>query len=169
LVGSPSDKAYAKLVRDQLKENFPHAIDLVDTFFSPHELCAIFQNTVINFHPCSYDAYGMTIVEAAAMGVPSVIANNGQIGASHLIGEDAFVPMDRMIAEAIGGGGEKNHQDPNSGNNKALQHLRTILHDATKLRELGQRARERALAWNELAYGSRLVELVSTDETKAEY
>ncbi|CAJ1960384.1 unnamed protein product [Cylindrotheca closterium] len=163
LVGSPSDKPYAQMVRDQLFHDFPQAMDLVDTFLSPHELCAIFQATAINFHPCSYDAYGMTIVEAAAMGVPSVIADNGQVGASHLIGKDAFVPMDMVVVAtiALGGGEEENRDDINS--HKSLQHLRTILQDDANLRDIGQRARERALAWNEEAYGSRLVALVSSD------
>lgn len=150
LVGSPSDQAYAKAVREQLKDAFPDSIDLVGNFLSPQELCSIFQRTVINFHPCSYDAYGMTIVEAAAMGVPSVIANNGQVGASHLIGEDAFIPTD---VEAI-----------QSADKEALHHLRTILQDDVQLRPLGELARERALAWNEVAYGSRLVALASSTD-----
>lgn len=156
LAGSPSDKAYAQIVRDKLKDKFPSAIDLVGTFLNPKELCGIFQNTVINFHPSSYDAYGMTIVEAAAMGVPSVIANNGQVGSSHLI-QDACVLMEMPAL-----GEDASLVDKTLLPDASNQHLMTLLQDEITLQKLGEDAKERALAWSELAYGKRLVKLASS-------
>ena len=42
-------------------------------FLGPEQLAAVFAETALNFHPCRYDAYGMTIVEAASQGAPSLM------------------------------------------------------------------------------------------------
>ena len=48
----------------------PDAI-IEERFLGPTELADIFSATALNIHPCLYDAYGMTIVEAASQGSPS--------------------------------------------------------------------------------------------------
>ena len=48
----------------------------------------VYAATVLNFHPCAYDAYGMTIVEAASQGAPSVVAAGGGVGATDLLTAD---------------------------------------------------------------------------------
>ena len=35
-------------------------------------------NAPRNVHPCAYDAYGMTVVEAAACGAPSLLATGAE-------------------------------------------------------------------------------------------
>jgi glycosyltransferase involved in cell wall biosynthesis len=47
----------------------------------------VYSHTLLNFHPCIYDAYGMTVVEAAAFSVPSVINKGtaGAVGAADLL------------------------------------------------------------------------------------
>ena len=47
----------------------PNAI-IEERFLGPADLADIFAATVLNVHPCLYDAFGMTIVEAASQGVP---------------------------------------------------------------------------------------------------
>lgn len=42
-------------------------------FKGPADLAAIFAQTRLNFHPCEYDAYGMTVIEAASQGAPSTM------------------------------------------------------------------------------------------------
>ena len=42
-------------------------------FMGPKELGLVLQRAALNVHPCLADAYGMTIVEAAAWGVPSLV------------------------------------------------------------------------------------------------
>lgn len=154
LGGSPSDPEYAKMVRASLKETFPDSIDLVDTFLRPEELCALFAHTVVNFHPCSYEAYGMTIVEAAAMKVPSIIASGGTVGASHLLKEDAFISVDMppiktdsslLISEI------------------SSAKLQESLKNETNLQTIGKIARERALQWSEAAYGKAILDLAMSD------
>ncbi len=48
----------------------------------------VYAETALNFHPCAYDAYGMTIVEAASQGAPSVVAAGGAVGATDLLRAD---------------------------------------------------------------------------------
>jgi glycosyltransferase involved in cell wall biosynthesis len=44
---------------------------------------------ILNFHPYAYDSYGMTIVEAAACGVPSIVLSTN-IGAVAPLKESCF-------------------------------------------------------------------------------
>ena len=44
-------------------------------------------------HPCTYDAYGMTLVEAAAFGCPSLVNGGGAVGATELLGADGCVQV----------------------------------------------------------------------------
>ena len=48
------------------------------------ELAAVWRETLLNIHTATYEAYGMTIVEAAAFGVPSLL-HEGTIGAKDLL------------------------------------------------------------------------------------
>ena len=61
---------YADGLKARLRAAVPAAI-IEEKFLGPTELAAIFSATVLNVHPCLYDAYGMTIVEAASQGNPS--------------------------------------------------------------------------------------------------
>lgn len=93
LCGSSPDPQYAQLVRSTLlsarririhpEENNKdyHTILeqenqrmlLISSFLNAHDMAAIYSRSLINVHPSLADAYGMTIVEAAAFGVPSII------------------------------------------------------------------------------------------------
>ena len=53
-------------------------------FGEAEELAIVWQSTLLNIHPATYEAYGMTIVEAAAFGVPSLL-HLGTIGAKDLL------------------------------------------------------------------------------------
>ena len=46
---------------------------LEESFLGPAQLSVIFARTRLNVHPCAYDAFGMTIVEAASQGAPSLV------------------------------------------------------------------------------------------------
>lgn len=46
---------------------------VVRSFMNAAELAGVFATTRLNFHPCEYDAYGMTVIEAASQGAPSVM------------------------------------------------------------------------------------------------
>ena len=83
----------------------------------------------------------MTIVEAAAFGAPSVLNGGGTIGAARLLGaaDGAALELDlsqphEKLAEAVG----------------------ALLADGARLAAVAAAARERALAWNETAFGAEL-------------
>jgi hypothetical protein len=54
-----------QMVKSRLLAAAPEAL-VVDHFLGPQQLADIYRATLLNVHPCSYDAYGMTVVEAAS-------------------------------------------------------------------------------------------------------
>ena len=66
LVGSAKSQ-FADTVRTRLQAAWPRSL-LLTQFLGPAELAELYSCTRLNFHPCTYDAYGMTIVEAASQG-----------------------------------------------------------------------------------------------------
>ena len=55
-------------LKGRLRAAVPEAM-IEERFLGPSELAQIFSATALNVHPCLYDAYGMTIVEAASQGL----------------------------------------------------------------------------------------------------
>eukprot|EP00955_Chlamydomonas_euryale_P078927 363221-Chlamydomonas_euryale.AAC.21 len=65
---------------------------VLESFLGPAELARLYQGCRLNVHPPSYDAYGMTIVEAASQGAPSLVhggGGGGRIGATDLLSATA--------------------------------------------------------------------------------
>eukprot|EP00965_Chrysotila_dentata_P138576 4583662-Pleurochrysis_carterae.AAC.2 len=60
-------RSVAEQVKRGLREACPDAV-IIDSFLNPAGLASVLSRCALNFHPCAYDAYGMTIVEAAAFG-----------------------------------------------------------------------------------------------------
>lgn len=141
LAGASSDQTYSQQVKDTLLEVFPEAI-LVESFLAPKALAAILAHAVLNVHPCAYDAYGMTAIEAAAMGAPSVIARD-HVGATAILGPDASIPVVMQGADDFA--------------DASIESVRCLLRDILKLEELGGKAKQYALAWDEAAYGADLL------------
>ncbi len=54
-----------QMVKSRLRAAAPEAL-VVEHFLGPQQLADIYRATLLNVHPCSYDAYGMTVVEAAS-------------------------------------------------------------------------------------------------------
>ena len=138
LAGSTADEEYADTIKQELRKAAPHAI-IINSFLSPRALTAVFTRTILNFHPCEYDAYGMTIIEAAALGVASIVEANGAVGASVVVGNGASIEVDMT----------KGH---------CWEKVTFILNDEEMLQEIGQEAKIRALAWDETAYGKKLLQ-----------
>jgi len=70
--GAGDTSQYAIHIKKNLA-SLPHPITLCPTFMGPRELADVLRLSALNLHPCLADAYGMTIVEAAAWGVPSLV------------------------------------------------------------------------------------------------
>ena len=58
---------------------------LVSDFLPPSGLARIFTRTLLNVHPATYEAYGMTVAEAAAFGAPTLLDGGGAIGVADLL------------------------------------------------------------------------------------
>lgn len=72
---------------------------VVEEFLDAAALGEIYAASLLNVHPCSYDAYGMTVVEAAAFGTPSAVQGGDRVGAAAgLLKEQhgEFVPVDLL-------------------------------------------------------------------------
>jgi glycosyltransferase involved in cell wall biosynthesis len=136
LAGAASDMAYAKNARERLRKAVPSAI-VIDRFLSSNELGVVFAHTILNFHPSFYDAYGMTIVEAAAFGAPTVVAGPS-IGAFRLLGEDGClrVAMEESDETVFS----------ESSLDTIVNFLRECQNDTTIWERLSSTAREKALA-----------------------
>ena len=121
---------------------------VIDHHLGPHELAAIFSHTAINIHPCLYDAYGMTLVESAAFGVPSVVNGGGKVGAAALLGEnEGCIALD--LSEII---------DDCNENENCVKELIEILsctmnsrNSSNLLTKIANEARCRALGYDELS------------------
>jgi glycosyltransferase involved in cell wall biosynthesis len=146
LAGAVADVTYASQVKDELKKVAPQAL-ILEGFLSPTELAALFSECILNFHPCAYDAYGMTIIEAAACGVPSVVSSR-DIGAVALLQESCFqIDFTCNIENEI--------------SMECCQRIVDLICDSEKLHILSVSARKKAHAWNDIAYGKRLLQIIS--------
>uniref|UniRef100_A0A7S4EEE7 Glycosyl transferase family 1 domain-containing protein n=1 Tax=Pseudo-nitzschia australis TaxID=44445 RepID=A0A7S4EEE7_9STRA len=152
LAGAASDVEYARQSRQRLLRAVPSAV-VIDRFLSPKELGALFAHTLVNFHPASYDAYGMTIVEAAAFGAPTVLAGSS-IGAFRLLGKDGCLQVDM-------------NSDDTDENVFTQQSLTTVVdflkdckNDEQSWEKLSMAAREKALAWDEKSYGEKMLHTI---------
>jgi glycosyltransferase involved in cell wall biosynthesis len=145
LCGAASDDEYAKKCREILLLSYPDACVIGD-FLGPRQLASIFAHSYINFHPCKYDAFGMTAVEASAFGAPSLI-NCKDVGATEFLKADGFLAVDF---------------------NKSLDEIAAdvdnILSNAERIAAVREEAYQRAMSWDEDASGrtifSRLRALV---------
>ena len=127
---------------------------VIDHHLGPHELAAIFSHTAINIHPCLYDAYGMTLVESAAFGVPSVVNGGGKVGAAALLGEnEGCIALD--LSEII---------DDCNENENCVKELVEILstmnsrNSSNLLTKIANEARCRALGYDEISCCRGLVD-----------
>jgi len=154
LAGAASDVEYARESQQRLLRAVPSAI-VIDRFLSPKELGALFAHTLVNFHPSSYDAYGMTIVEAAAFGAPTILAGPS-IGAFRLLGEDGCFQVDMNV-----------DTNGNTFTQKSLEtvvdFLRECKNDDKSWEKLSLAAREKALAWDETSYGERMLHIIDAN------
>ena len=139
LAGSAADQDYANKIQESLLQATPNAI-IMKSFLTPKALSAVLSRAVVNVHPCEYDAFGMTICEAAAMGVPSLVESSGNVGASAIVGDGASIEIDISQGQY------------------SSEALTSILNDEQGLKGIGEEAKKRALTWDEAAYGKKLLE-----------
>ncbi|CAI5528002.1 unnamed protein product [Closterium sp. Naga37s-1] len=103
--------------------------------------------SLLNIHPCLYDAYGMTVVEAAAFAAPSVIhiGPGGAVGAAELLPpeEQMALPVDLSAALPV-----------------VAESILALLRDRQHLAQVGLAARRRSLEWSEEASARSLTAIL---------
>jgi hypothetical protein len=118
------------------------------------------------------DAYGMSVVEAAAFGAPSLINGNCSIGASALLngtvsptsGMEGHAP-EIAVAGPLQGcfeadfGTEDNAAD---AANAVAEVVLSLLDDPARLASVSELGRQRALGWSEEAAGRALYHTLGT-------
>eukprot|EP00897_Mesotaenium_endlicherianum_P006750 jgi/Mesen1/6102/ME000310S05203 len=138
--GAGGGGAYAAGVKARVLAAVP-STRVVQGFMGPAEMAVVYsqaniQSTLLNVHPCMYDAYGMTIVEAAAFAAPSAvhIGHGGAVGATELL-----APREGLaLAVDLGGSPER-----------VAEAIRAALLDRTRLAEVGIAAGSKSLSWSE--------------------
>lgn len=143
ICGADSQPEYARRLKDELKKTVPHAV-IMDKFLRPEELAIVLQNSVLNIHPAVYEAYGLTIVEAAAMGCPTVLNNTG-IGATQLLD-----PKKKACA-AVDVTDEAAFADM----------VRRLLEDAPRRQQLAHSAYLHATSWTETEHVRALLDFTN--------
>ena len=112
---------------------------MLDTFIPSCEMLDYLQKAVLMIHPPVYDAYGMTIAEAAAVSTPTVIHEN-HIGASSL-----FRSHENEILTTDFGNVET-----------ACAKIQDMLEQPQMLEKIGENAQRRSLSWTTTEYAKQL-------------
>ncbi|CAL8468103.1 g7642 [Coccomyxa elongata] len=138
---------YADGLKARLRAAAPDAV-VEERFLGPADLARIFAATALNVHPPLYDAYGMTVVEAASQGAPSLVNAGGHVGAADLLSAKR---------------GEIFEADFSVSEHELAQHVEALLKDEQgRLASVGTAAAARAHSWTEAANAQKLVQLVET-------
>ena len=125
----------------------------------------MYRRTCLNVHPCVYDAYGMTVVEAAAFGAPSCVQRGDLVGCAALLrqSEMEFIPVDWTLnSEADLMTTESSPTDDHVAD-VVEGYLRAGwdgVHAGDSLRSIGERARVRAVGYDLLACGESTGEFI---------
>ncbi|EDQ89555.1 uncharacterized protein MONBRDRAFT_8098 [Monosiga brevicollis MX1] len=146
LCGTGTDPAYVSALHHRAQAVCPETM-IRSGFMGPSEMAEVWQQTILNVHPSQRDAFGMTIAEAAAFGVPTAGSDGGDVGALDFLAQGAFLPI-KLSAPA-----------------KAAAAIRDLLHDPTRLSQLQRAAQARALAWTATAHGAELLTILQQAAT----
>jgi hypothetical protein len=142
---APATSEFAEGLKKRFREatkHIPNASELcIESFLNAAQLGEIYSRTKLNVHPCRKDAYGMTVIEAAAFGAPSLVCSGGKVGSSELLIESQGVFSFDYEKESV----------------EALANFITNI-DENRLEEVAKLGRERALAYNEAKYARLMSE-----------
>ena len=147
------------LYNQVLAEGCPQGV-IVEGFLGPQQLASIFTHAILNVHTAPYEAYGMTIVEAAAFGAPSVV-HDTDIGACELLPRAACVGLGSGEGASVG-------LDMRAGAKSLARELQQLLSEPGLLRQVGEEGRRCAMRWGEDAFAVELLALVATNVAHAE-
>ena len=138
--------AYAQNLKERFLACAPNG-RVVENFLCERELSEIFQNTALNVHPATADAFGMTVVEAAAFGAPSVMHRGGAVGASELLRPDHLESIEVDVLAPV---------------HEFADEIERVLADPNTRLVIAKNAAKRALEWDEISYGQAILDHLRT-------
>jgi hypothetical protein len=150
LCGAIADTGYAAKVSQDLLDADPESVILAGKFLSSANLYDLFSQTALNVHPSRYDAFGMTIVEAAVACTPTFLNATG-VGALELLGAEATFSAFPLTADPA----------------DIAKYLHAALASADKLRAVAANAQQLAAAWTLERYADQLSSLLGGEAVKA--
>ena len=134
LVGVPRDTYGTQLVA-QLQAAAPDA-EVYTSFLSPEQLGrSVYARSLLNVHPCWYDSFAQSVIEAAAFGCPTLM-HPCDVGASDVLAHEqglSFAVNESEDATPAG----------------LADRIQALLHDAPRLAAVGRAAQQAALAMHE--------------------
>lgn len=147
LVAGAARDEFAQGLKARLLAAAPSA-RIVESFLGPQELAELHAQTRLNFHPATYDAYGMTIIEAASQGAPSLVQAGGSVGATDLLRGE---PQQDVFTT-----------DLSAGAAAVAEVAEAILSDVPKLFRVACAAADTARSWGEADNAKALAAVVHT-------
>lgn len=144
MAGAESQPEYASCVKAHFK-----AVKcgiMVDEFLNPAQLASVMGESVLSLHTSLYEAYGMTIVEAAAFGCPTIFHHSG-IGAEQLLSpaKGAAIATDLEDVDVVA---------------RLCMALMGTEEGKEELRRIGDVASAAARSWTEEDHAASLLDLV---------
>jgi glycosyltransferase involved in cell wall biosynthesis len=165
LVGSGPDADYVEKIRGSLISACPFAVigDFVQG--DPVFLARLFSETALNFHPSLYEAFGMTVLEAAAFGAPSLFDGGGNIGVASLLRPEKGEALTACLDSNAGCATFDGHRDAcehqqTRGAQAASLAIISVLSDGELLENTGNAARARSLEWNVENFATNLASMI---------
>lgn len=146
--GAHGNGDYAKAIKQRVKIAFPNAV-VYEGFMGSSQLADIYSQTLLNVHPCIYDAYGMTIVEAAAFQAPSIV----HIGPGGAVGAAEFLDPEKGQVFGV---------DLNAPIDILSNKIKELVLDEKKLAQIGKAAGMRSLSWDEDANAQQLLTILES-------
>lgn len=149
LCGAAADLGYATEIRTALRQAAPQSV-IMETFLSTADLANMWRQTRLNIHPSQNEAFGMTIVEAAAFGVPTVLSDDGTVGAADLFNARGEGGADNCACLAA------------VSDRSSLQAtVEQVLQEPHVLEKKGQAAQACALNWQQDSFGQALASILA--------
>jgi len=176
-VGQSRSEYGDDLIR-RLKSAAPDAL-IIDSFLDADALADLFQRTALNVHPPLYDTFGMSVVEAAAFGAPSLLHSGGMVGATVAVRPAHGEALEADLSSLSVGGPATEVEaarevpatarlSPDSdaaataaaaaeGVKELVGQMAALLLDLGHLAAVGAAAKARALAYGEADHGAEVV------------
>ena len=147
LVGPVTDEAFGKGVLSRLRKaiSVKALLKLIPRFVSHEELAGIFNVTLLNFHPATYEAFGMSVVEAAAYKAPTVMDSGGRVGVRDLLP----APQTSFLCDM-------------TDSARTARDIKALLRPSSRyvLSAVAAAAQAKAFGWNEVEFCKKVQEVV---------